>query len=122
MIKNAQYAVPYAQIVILDPKGRVEVPKWAKDAAFVATDTCIYFGCRPDIDGETEFTLGHRNEVDSGAVPAFQGMLKTPTRKIALETSDGQTVLEADVPGGETMVRIWSSHPMAPDKVVVGFE
>ena len=122
MIKKAQYAVPYAQVVILDPKGRVQVPKWTKDATFVATDTCIYYGCRPDIDGETAFTLGQISEVDPGAVPTFQGMLRTPTRKIALETSDGLTILESNVLREETMVRIWASHPTAPDRVVVGFE
>ena len=122
MIKKAQYTPQNAQVVVVDPKGKVEVPKWNRDAAFVSTDTCNLFGCRPDFEGATMLTLGNMHEVDPGTPPVFQGKLKTPSRKIALESIDVQTVLEADVSGQETLVRIWANHPMSPDDVIVGFE
>ena len=67
-------------------------------------------------------TLGDMREVDPGTPPVLQVKLKTPSRKIALESIDIQTILEADVSGQETLVRIWANHPMSPDNVIVGFE
>ena len=122
MIKKAQYTPQNAQVVIVDPQGKVEVPKWTRDAAFVSTDTCILFGCRPDFEGNTMLTLGSMDEVDPGTPPAFKGKPKTPSGKIALETVDQKAVLEADVSGQETMVHIWANHPISPDDVIVGFE
>lgn len=88
----------------------------------ISTDTCILVGCLMDADGETEFTLGEIHDVDPGRLPAFEGKLKTPTRKISLESVDGRTVLEAPVPQLETTVRIWTNHESEPDNVIVGFE
>jgi hypothetical protein len=122
MIRKAQFTPQNAQVVIVDPKGKIVVPKWTRDAAFVWTDTCIFFGCRPDIEGDTMLTLGDMREVDPGTPPVLQVKLKTPSRKIALESIDIQTILEADVSGQETLVRIWANHPMSPDNVIVGFE
>lgn len=75
-----------------------------------------------DADGETTFMLGQTHDVDPGHPPLFQGKLKTPSRRIALEAIDRRTVLEAPVSEQETMVRIWTNRECEPDKVVVGFE
>jgi hypothetical protein len=75
-----------------------------------------------DADGETAFMLGETQEVDPGHPPLFQGKLKTPSRRIALEAIDGRTVLEASVSEQETMVWIWTNREREPDRVIVGFE
>jgi len=123
-MKTARYAALNAQIAVLDPGGKVDVPQWPRDIAvrLVSTDTCILVGCLIDADGETEFALGRMSEVDAGDRLAFQGKLKTPTRRIALESVDGRLILDAPVSQEETMVRIWTNHESEPDKVVVGFE
>jgi hypothetical protein len=123
-MKTAKYAALNAQIAVLDPGGKVDVPQWPRDIAkrLVSTDTCILVGCLIDADGETEFALGRVSEVDTGDRPAFQGKLKTPTRRIALESVDGRLVLDAPVSQEETMVSIWTNHESEPDKVIVGFE
>jgi hypothetical protein len=122
MSKSASLRPPYSQIVILDPKMRVEVPDWTKGASFVATDTCILFGCLAEIDGETQFTLGSAAEVDPGFTPIFEGKLKTPNRNIALETVEGDPVLDAPTNHELTIVRIWSNTTKEPDKVIVGID
>lgn len=94
----------------------------AYDPAPVSTDSCILVGCLIDADGVTEFAMGKMHEVDPGRLPAFEGNLKTPTRRISLESVDGRTVLEAPVLHLETKVRIWTNHESEPDKVIVGFE
>lgn len=126
-MKTAKYAAPNCQIVVSDPDAKIEVPQWPMNSVNMAvrliwTDTCILVGCLMDADGETEFTLGRVREVDPGRPPVFEGKLKTPTRKISLESVDGRTVLEASVPQLETKVRIWTNHESEPDNVIVGFE
>jgi hypothetical protein len=123
-MKTARYAALNNQIAVLDPVAKVEVPQWPREMTtrLISTDTCILVGCLMDADGETEFVLGRMSEIDAGDRLAFQGMLKTPTRRIALESVDGRIVLEAPVPREETMVRIWTNHESEPDKVIVGFE
>lgn len=126
-MRTARYAAPNCQIVVSDPDAKIEVPQWPMNSVNMAvrmiwTDTCILVGCLMDADGETEFTLGTVREVDPGRLPAFEGKLKTPTRKISLESVDGRKVLEAPVPQLETTIRIWTNHESEPDNVIVGFE
>jgi hypothetical protein len=123
-MKTAKYAALNAQTVVSDPGAEIEVPQWTRNMTvrLISTDTCILVGCLIDADGETEFTLGGMREVDPGHPPAFQGKLKTPTRKISLESVDGHTVLDAPVLQMETTVRIWTNHESEPDRVIVGFE
>lgn len=123
-MKTTRYAALNALIAVLDPGGKVKVPQWSKPMTprLVSTDTCILVGCLIDADGETELAFGSMSEVDPGELPVFQGKLKTPTRRIALESVDGHTVLEAPVPQLETTIRIWTNHESEPDKVIVGFE
>jgi hypothetical protein len=84
------------------------------------TDSCVAVGCLCDVDGETEFMFGEAREVDPGGHPVFHGKLKTPTRRLALRSVIGQTILEAPVPGPETVVTVWANDPSEPDRVIVG--
>jgi hypothetical protein len=118
------YAPPYCQILICDPTSKVDVPEWEKGGqrVVVATDTCISCVCLPDMDGETEFTLGTGGEVAMQASPIFEGKLKTPGRKIVLETVEGNQVLEIPTAATETRVRIWTNRKLAPDKVRIAID
>ena len=122
MAQTRSYRPPYSQIVIVDPGGRAEVPDWKAGAAAVSTDTCILFACLAEIDGETEFTLGNMADVDPGSRPVFEGKLATPSRKIALETAEGDAILQAPTKQQQTTVRIWANTEKEPDKVIVGIE
>lgn len=113
---------PYSQVVILDPTAKVEVPLWEKGVPLVATDTCILCGCLAEMDGETEFTLATGESVSVEGPPIFDAKLKTPGRKIALETVEGTPVLHMPTAGVETRVRIWTNHGQEPDKVIVGVD
>lgn len=93
-----------------------------RDGLIAATESCIAIGCRPDADGDTEFTLGKVYEVDPGADPIFRGRLKTPTYRIALLSVHGQTILEAPVLQQITTIRVWANDLVEPDSVIVGIE
>jgi hypothetical protein len=113
--------VEYSQVVILDPTAKVEVPLWKRDVPCVASDTCILFGCLHEQFGDTEITFGTADEVTSDLKLAFDGILKTPGRKIRVESVWADPILDAPTAGPETRVRVWSNRGVFPDKVVIAY-
>jgi hypothetical protein len=91
--QTASIRPPYSQVVICDLTAKVVVPEWEKGVPLVATDTCILCGCMPDMDGETDFTLGPGGELEAERFRIFEGIPKTPGRRIALETVWGDPLL-----------------------------
>jgi hypothetical protein len=122
MIHKLRLRPPYAQIAILDPSATIEVPLWERAVPLVASDTCILCGCCPDTDGETQITVGTSDEVRTVAPPIFDGVLKTPSHKIALQTVEGDGVLEVSTVGDRTPIRIWSNRKLGPDVVSIGID
>ena len=119
MATSAKVAPPNAMVLVADPSGG-EIPKTMTGALIASTSSCITVGCRSDVDGETEFTLGRTREVDPGDRPAFEGKLKTPNRKIAVRSVLGRTILETPVPQQQTMIRVWVNDPKEPNRVIIG--
>lgn len=81
----------------------------------------VSVGCYPEIDGDTEFTLGPAKEVVPNFELAFDGMIETPSRKLMITTVLDEILLETDVADLNTRVRVWLNHPKWPNKVVVGW-
>jgi hypothetical protein len=73
-----------------------------------------------DLDGETMIKLGPATDVDPGSRPAFETILSTPTRTVAVMTIEWATLLKAEVPALSTRVRVWTNHARWPDKVLIG--
>ncbi len=121
MIESLSFAAPYCLMLVEDSSGGEE-PTTMDESAIVSTESCIAVGCQCDADGETEFQLGARAEVDPGTQPIFQGRIQTPSRKVVIRSVLGDIILQAPVPGTETMISIWTNHPTAPDQVIVGVE
>jgi len=122
MIHKLRLRPPYAQIMIRDPSARVEVPLWERGVPLVASDTCILCGCCPDTEGETQITVGTSDQVTTAAPLLFDGVLKTPGRKIALQTVEGDGVLEVATIGDRTPIRIWANRRLGPDVVSIGID
>jgi hypothetical protein len=109
--------------MIFDPTAKIEIPLWPRELPpFVATDTCILCLCQADMDGETDVAFGRGDEVRIEASPTFEGILKTPGRQIALETVEGDRILELTTANVATLVRIWTNRPLSPDKVRIGID
>lgn len=85
-----------------------------------STSSCISFRCNLEPDGPTEVILGEVAEVDPGGKPAFEDDLETPNRVLIVSTVELETVLDLNVPGSRTHVRIWLSHPQWPERVTIG--
>ncbi|HEY2872444.1 MAG TPA: hypothetical protein VGJ56_11020 [Reyranella sp.] len=111
----------YSQVIICDPTAEVEVP-WERGVPFVASNTCILFGCYPETDGPTELTFGSADDVQPHGDPICERMLKTPGRQIAVETAEGDGIFRMPTKGTETLVRVWSNRSWLPDKVIIGVD
>ena len=119
MVATIKIAPVNSLLFLSDPDGGTPPePVWG--AQILTTPSCISFMCFPEVDGPTEISLGGRNEVDPGTPPTFEGDLETPHRAVVIMTVDLKTVLKMDVPGGQTHVCLWYSHPRWPEKIAIG--
>lgn len=98
------------------------VPDSVPESGIAATESCILVACLPEVDGETEITLGPAPEVDPGASPAFDGQLATPSGIVRIVTIDWKPLLEAPVSATNTRIRIWKNRPRFPDELIIGLE
>ncbi|HEY1735857.1 MAG TPA: hypothetical protein VGG12_04360 [Methylovirgula sp.] len=121
MIEFARLSPPYSVVMIADISGG-DIPKLARGTEIAASDSCIAIGTLSEIDGETEFRLGMRGEVDPGTSPSFLGRIKTPSRKLAIFAVPGEIILQTQVLQTETAIYIWTNRPSEPDQVIVGVE
>jgi hypothetical protein len=113
-------AAPQNAVVLVGDPNNCEIPRTMSGELIAATNSCIAVGCLADIDGESEFTLGLASEVNPGHEPAFEGILDTPNRIVAVRSVQGEQLLKSAVPGQKTRVCIWVNDARAPDKVIVG--
>ena len=117
---SSSIAVPNALIVIIDAESKIQVPQWEIGSLVACTDSCVVVACRPDVDGETELTLGRAADVDPGRRPIFEGELATPSRRITVGTVFGDTALETVVPSLRTRIAVWANSAAEPDNIVIG--
>jgi hypothetical protein len=87
-----------------------------------ATDSCILVVCYPEVEGETEITLGQASDVDPGYPPAFDGHLVTPSRVVRITDVVWKPLLETSVSSQNTRIRIWKNTPQFANKIIVGVE
>ncbi len=121
MIKRAKMGIPNGVFFISDPNG-TDVPEWDGPLTVAATASCIAVACQHEQEDEAELTLGVTPEVDPGQSPVFLGNLLTPNRKVVLETSEREIILEMPTTGTTTRVRVWKTPPGHAEKVIVGIE
>jgi hypothetical protein len=96
-----------------------DIPEIHRGSIVWSKPACIAVGCTPDCDGETRIVIGLSPQVNLGSQPAFDGRLETPDRIVSVDIVPGTSVLQQKVPGADTRVRIWVSHPTQPDNVTI---
>lgn len=119
MTISTRLAPPNSVVLVEDSSGG-EVPVSMNQSLISSTDSCIAVGCRAEDDGETEIVLGYSGNVDTGEQPVFDGLLRTPSRKLVVRTVLGITLLEMPVSETETKLRIWVNDPTEPNQIAVG--
>jgi hypothetical protein len=98
------------------------VPDSIPETGIAATESCILVACLPEVDGDTEITLGLAREVDPGDSPVFDGQLATPSGVVKVFTVEWRPLMEAPVSTASTRVRIWKNRPRFADEVIIGVE
>ncbi|WP_152015430.1 MULTISPECIES: hypothetical protein [unclassified Bosea (in: a-proteobacteria)] len=109
-------------MVIVSGGRPVDVPSDQPIAPVAASPSCLLVACMPEVDGDTELTIGTAADVDPGYAPGFVGQLETPRLHILVETIDDEIVLDQPVRALVTQIRIWFSHPRWPEKVAIGID
>jgi hypothetical protein len=83
---------------------------------------CVAVSCLPDCDGETTLTVGTMDEVSQSEAPRFEGRLKTPSRRVVVDTVADEKVIEMPVLHTDTRIRIWTDGHLGTEFVIVGLE
>lgn len=98
----------------------VDIPLDHDRQGIVGTAECINIGCLYWNDGDTTITLGLYNELPVRSnKPRFDGMLKTPERRVLVFDVHMPEILSMDVTETVTRVRVWANHPSEPDEVII---
>jgi hypothetical protein len=119
VIVVTRVAAPKGIVLVEDSSGG-ELPFCADGRVVCTTPTCIAVSCA---ESPTDVTAGDLDLMRPGdAVPVFDGLLATPTLKVALRTVLGATLLEVPVPTAWTRIRIWANTPASPNDLTVGIE
>jgi hypothetical protein len=123
-VKTIRIAPANSFVLVSDSRGG-SVPdpnEIAHDANITATESCVVVCCLPEVDGETEITLGRAYAVDPGSSPSFDGVIPTPSGNVTVFTVEWKPVLQTDVSTMNTRVRIWKNRQRFADEIVIGVE
>lgn len=108
-------------LLLIEDSGGAELPLSIPGQLVAATATSVAVGCATS--AATEVVVGASGLPRAGATaPVYDGRLATPTRKLAVRTVLGATLLEVTVPSTETHVRIWTNAGAEPTKLTIGAE
>jgi hypothetical protein len=113
---STSLAVPNALLLIWDET--VGEPPDADDGELWFNDSCVAIGTQADVDGATVVSLEPRAD-GRDSPPRFDGVLRTPSRKLSVSTVNDAVVLELRVSSERTRVRIWTDAPESPSRVEI---
>jgi hypothetical protein len=114
----ARVSAPEARLLVEDSAGG-EPPVSIPGQLVASTASSIAVGCAAS--AATELTVGDLGAVEARAsTPVFDGKLATPSRRLAVRTVLGATLLEVVVPTKDTRVRIWANMPAEPTALTIG--
>lgn len=116
--QSISFAPENSIVFVADPSNDYDVPEDTGAALVTATPTCMAIGTLAQMDGKTTITLGGPGTRVSGEL-IFQGLLKTPGRKVAILQVPGTVVLEMKVPKDGTGIKVWANDLREPNQILV---
>lgn len=117
MMQTKRIAPPYSILNIGDPNAEGTLDP-SRDH-IVWSDSAVRISCLNEFDGETRVTLGVADLVAPSGAPAFDAVIKTPSRRVAIVTAHLETLMVAKVSGDLTRIRIWENDPVEPDDIII---
>lgn len=112
---------PLNSIVFISDNLKSKPPEHIYGSLVSYNEFCVSIGCYPEIDDNTEFSLGMADEVKGESQLVFDGTIETPNRKLMISTVLDEVLLETDVADVTTRTRVWVDHPRWPKKIMVGW-
>lgn len=113
-------AAPKALVLVEDSDGG-DLPALVAGRLVTASPTCIAVGCASAVP--TNVALGGLGLAPATpGQPAFEGRLATPSRKVAVRTVAGATLMEVTVPTADTRILISTNAPSEPTELTIGVE
>jgi len=111
---------PNAILFVFDPSNQnVTVPDYVNAQLIAANATCISVGTQAPVDGDTVVSLCEPETYRKGLEKVFDGRIETPSRRVAVVTSEFQQVLEMSVSSTITDVAVWADDLRSPGRLVV---
>lgn len=110
---------------LIEHGGYVEVPYDLidpKKSLVAASRTMLIVCVLAEVEGETELTFGRSSEVDPGWPHGFVGAIATPTRRLIIHDVNGDILAQQSNVPDITRLRIWFSHPLWPERVLIGID
>ena len=117
MTLTADIAPPNSVLIMDRSVGQIPDSLMGGLTAF--TPTCVAIGTRSEHDGDTRVTLEENDGSSCRGVPAFDGVLDTPDRKIAVCSVLDDVIFELPVPAERTRVRIWANDASEPSEIYI---
>jgi hypothetical protein len=97
-----------------------EMPKIEREGTVWSTSSCVAIGCTPDVDGETRIAIGSPGQLSVTGKLVLDSHLPTPSRLVRFNIVPGKTILEQEVSGTTTRVRVWVNDPKEPNDITIG--
>jgi hypothetical protein len=109
-------APPNSLVLVMDPSVG-EVPEIMAGGSIAASRSCVAVGTLCEVDGSTRISLGATNSGLEGHRLAFDGVLETPGRRIAVMSVTDEVLIQMPVESDQTRVRVWTNDDREPSDI-----
>lgn len=111
---------PSNSVILVMDRTAGYIPEGMGNELVVSTPTCIAVGTLSEHDGETSISLSDEGSPSGfGPGPKFDGVLKTPSKNLAVCSVLDEVLLETRVPSSETHVQVWANDDNEPNRIAV---
>lgn len=120
-MKEATLSLTHPIIFVMDfDNPSAEIPEYSGEIV-TSSPSCVSVRAIVDVDGDTTVRLitSNQEEPPEDFTYVFERSILTPSRKIAVATSENMKILESHVDGVSTSLRISINRTDFPDSIFV---
>ncbi|MDC7787598.1 hypothetical protein PQJ75_24370 [Rhodoplanes sp. TEM] len=96
------------------------IPEVTRAGSCWSNSDCVAFSCQNECFGPTKLSVGPSAEINPARELVFDGILRTPSREIVVDTVLSEVVLKHRVQTNSTRVRIWTLGARESEIVIIG--
>ncbi len=107
-------------VQLRDAREPAEMPESMGPTRLAATRSGVFIGTRLGTDGPTTVIVDTNSEAQlSTADLAFEGLLETPSGRLAVLSGHDTLLEEIPVLGQRVRLRVWKNHPREPTEITI---